>query len=45
MNDQYEETYTQTSDGRITAEELQERYEEQQRRLSCPGCGEEPFIG
>jgi hypothetical protein len=24
--------------------ELRERYEEQQRRLCCPSCGEEPFI-
>lgn len=29
----------------LTAEELQRLYEEQQRRLACPGCGEEPFIG
>ena len=25
-------------------QELRERYEEQQRRLYCPGCGEEPFV-
>jgi hypothetical protein len=24
--------------------ELRERYEEQQRRLACPSCGEEPFL-
>ena len=28
-----------------TATELEARYREQQRRLSCPGCGEEPFLG
>jgi hypothetical protein len=27
----------------LTSEELQQLYEEQQRRLACPGCGEEPF--
>lgn len=26
-------------------EELRERYEQQQRRLACPACGEEPFLG
>jgi hypothetical protein len=25
-------------------QQLRDRYEEQQRRLSCPSCGEEPFI-
>jgi hypothetical protein len=25
-------------------QELSELYEEQQRRLACPSCGEEPFI-
>jgi hypothetical protein len=25
-------------------EKLRERYEEQQRRLACPSCGEEPFL-
>lgn len=34
---------------KLTAEELQalyeERYEEQMRRMSCPGCGEEPIRG
>lgn len=24
--------------------ESRKRYEEQQRRLACPGCGEDPFI-
>lgn len=28
----------------LTQEDLRRRYEEQQRRLACPGCGEEPFI-
>jgi hypothetical protein len=28
-----------------TAEELQELYEEQIRRMSCPTCGEEPVRG
>ena len=27
-----------------TEQELLERYEEQQQRLACPGCGEEPFL-
>lgn len=39
---------TETAD-KLTAEELQslyeERYEEQMRRLACPGCGEEPVRG
>lgn len=26
-------------------ERLRQAYLEQQRRLSCPGCGEEPFLG
>ncbi|MDZ4850389.1 MAG: hypothetical protein SGI77_13975 [Pirellulaceae bacterium] len=26
-------------------QELYEAYLEQQRRLACPGCGEEPFLG
>ncbi|QEG35109.1 hypothetical protein Pr1d_24000 [Bythopirellula goksoeyrii] len=26
-------------------EEMRERYEEQQRRLACPSCGEEAFTG
>jgi len=26
-------------------EEMQRLYLEQQRRLACPGCGEEPFLG
>jgi hypothetical protein len=25
-------------------EKLHQRYEEQQRRLACPACGEEPFL-
>jgi hypothetical protein len=25
-------------------EKMRERYEEQQRRLACPSCGEEPFL-
>jgi hypothetical protein len=28
----------------ISNESLRERYEEQQRRLACPSCGEEPFL-
>jgi hypothetical protein len=28
-----------------TDEELYKAYLEQQRRLACPGCGEEPFLG
>ena len=28
-----------------TEDELYEAYLEQQRRLACPGCGEEPFLG
>ncbi len=26
-------------------EEMQRRYLQQQQRLACPGCGEEPFLG
>lgn len=26
-------------------ERLESAYRQQQRRLSCPGCGEEPFLG
>ncbi|MDZ4849728.1 MAG: hypothetical protein SGI77_10565 [Pirellulaceae bacterium] len=26
-------------------QEMYEAYLEQQRRLACPGCGEEPFLG
>lgn len=26
-------------------EEMLRAYHEQQRRLGCPGCGEEPFLG
>lgn len=26
-------------------ERLRELYHQQQRRLACPGCGEEPFLG
>ena len=29
----------------LSQEEMQRRYLEQQRRLACPGCGEEPFLG
>ncbi len=29
----------------ILQEEMRRRYLEQQRRLACPGCGEEPFLG
>ncbi|WP_442483352.1 hypothetical protein [Aeoliella sp. SH292] len=25
--------------------DIEARYREQQRRLACPGCGEEPFLG
>lgn len=28
-----------------TPEQLRQAYLEQQRRRSCPGCGEEPFLG
>lgn len=27
-----------------STENLRERYQEQQRRLACPSCGEEPFL-
>ncbi len=30
---------------KMTAEEMQAAYLEQQRRLACPGCGESPFLG
>ena len=29
----------------LSAEELQELYEEQMRRMACPSCGEEAFLG
>lgn len=29
-----------TDERTLSQEELQERYIEQQRRMSCPGCGE-----
>jgi predicted RNA-binding Zn-ribbon protein involved in translation (DUF1610 family) len=29
----------------LTQEELRKLYEEQQSRLACPSCGEEPFLG
>ncbi len=29
----------------MSPEEMQAAYLEQQRRLACPGCGEEPFLG
>lgn len=29
----------------LSPEEFRRRYLEQQRRLACPGCGEEPFLG
>lgn len=32
------------SSSTVSQEELRERYEEQQRRLACPSCGEEPFL-
>ncbi len=30
---------------KLSQEEMRSRYLEQQRRLACPGCGEEPFLG
>jgi len=29
----------------MSLDEMQAAYIEQQRRLACPGCGEEPFLG
>jgi len=29
----------------LSQEEMHKLYLEQQRRLACPGCGEEPFLG
>ena len=29
----------------MSPEEMQAAYLDQQRRLACPGCGEEPFLG
>ena len=39
--------YLPTAEGKRHDEEarLRQAYLEQQRRLSCPGCGEEPFLG
>jgi hypothetical protein len=31
-------------DSQMDQQDLRERYEEQQRRLCCPGCGEEPYL-
>lgn len=28
----------------LTEQQLRERYLQQQRRLTCPSCGEEPFL-
>lgn len=30
---------------RMSEEEARRAYLEQQKRLSCPGCGESPFLG
>jgi hypothetical protein len=29
----------------LSQDELHERYQEQQQRLACPSCGEDPFLG
>jgi hypothetical protein len=44
MNEEKTESHIDTADV-LAAEEFQELYEEQQRRMACPGCGEEPFLG
>ncbi len=31
-------------DPQVSHQEMRELYDEQQRRLACPSCGEEPFI-
>ncbi|MDZ4656465.1 MAG: hypothetical protein SH868_02685 [Bythopirellula sp.] len=36
---------TETFRNELTPEEFLARYQEQQQRLTCSGCGEEPFIG
>lgn len=33
------------NEAKRTDDELYKAYLEQQRRLACPGCGEEPFLG
>ena len=33
-----------THDTLLDQQELRARYEEQQRRLCCPSCGEDPYI-
>jgi hypothetical protein len=35
---------TSVSQDATSQETLRERYEEQQRRLACPSCGEESFL-
>jgi hypothetical protein len=34
----------QANKSATSQEELYQRFEEQQRRLACPACGEEPFL-
>jgi hypothetical protein len=48
MQDGYELNDVELEDmptDRLTADDLQRLYEEQMRRLACPGCGEEAFMG
>ncbi|MBX3424271.1 MAG: hypothetical protein KF688_01205 [Pirellulales bacterium] len=37
--------YGYLRDDRRLQERLEAAYRQQQQRLSCPGCGEEPFVG
>ncbi len=40
-----QDTTSRDQTQRLSQEEMQRRYLEQQRRLACPGCAEEPFLG
>lgn len=37
--------YGYLRDDRQLQQRLEAAYRQQQRRLACPGCGEEPFLG
>ena len=47
-DDRSDELVTQTEQEQKIKDEqarLQKLYRQQQARLACPGCGEEPFVG
>jgi hypothetical protein len=45
LNEGADVEFSRATDSSPDQQELRERYEEQQRRLHCPSCGEEPFVG